>query len=99
MEEQIKEMQKNLQESRIKRLQNDIKRCNVFATVSGVVATLSSLVVAGNIVTGNGLEALQVGGSTAAMAAYVLCYSKMSNTYKEEQRLESLKYAVKTISF
>lgn len=81
MEKQNKDWYTNYKEEQLNR---DIKRCNAFATVSGAVATLSSLIVAGNIVVGNGLEALQVGGATAAMAAYVLCYSQMGETYKKE---------------
>lgn len=95
-------------ESKEKRLEQDIKRCRAFSITSGVVASLSALVVAGNIVTGNGLEALQVGGSTAAMFGYLLCYSQMESIHKKElaeskekeltpnnfikERLETLKY-------
>lgn len=89
-----------------KQLTNDIKRCNAYATVSGVIAALSALVVAGNLVVGNSLEAIQVGGATAAMFGYTICYSKMGDTYKQEKksfeeqqetsylknRLETLKY-------
>lgn len=81
--EQIKDWYTEYKE---KKLERDIKRCNAFAIVSGTVATLSSLIVAGNLALGNGLEALQVGGSTLAMAAYTICYSKMSTSYKDEQK-------------
>lgn len=86
MEEQIKQEKDWYTEYREKKLQRDIKRSNAFAIVSGAVATLSSLIVAGNIVMGNGLEAFQIGGSTAAMAAYTICYSKMSYLYQTEQK-------------
>ncbi len=95
-------------ESKEKRLEQDIKRCKAFSITSGVVASLSALVVAGNIVAGNGLEALQVGGSTAAMFGYLMCYSQMESIHKKElaeskekqptpknfikDRLETLKY-------
>lgn len=81
--EQIKDWYAEYKE---KKLERDIKRCNAFAIVSGTVATLSSLILAGNLALGSGLEALQVGGSTIAMAAYTICYSKMSTSYKDEQK-------------
>lgn len=81
MEKQNKDWYTNYKEEQLNR---DIKRCNAFAVTSGAVSTLSALVVAGNIVVGNGLEALQVGGATAAMFAYLISYSQMGSTYKKE---------------
>ena len=65
-------------------LERDIKRCKTFAVVTGTIATLSSLVVAGNIALGNGLEVLQAGGTTAAMAACSFGYSRQKSIYKKE---------------
>ena len=79
--EQIKDWYTEYKE---KKLERDIKRCKAFAITSGAVSTLSALVVAGNIVVGNGLEALQVGGATAALFSYLICYSQMGDTYKKE---------------
>ena len=81
MEKQNKDWYTNYKEEQLNR---DIKRCNAFAVTSGTVSALSALVVAGNIVVGNGLEALQVGGATAALFAYLICYSQMGDTYKRE---------------
>lgn len=81
MEKQNKDWYTNYKEEQLNR---DIKRCNAFAVTSGAVSTLSALVVAGNIVVGNGLEALQVGGATAALFSYLICYSQMGETYKKE---------------
>ena len=86
MEEDLKKTQDWYIEYKEKQLEKDIKRCNAFAVASGVVASLSALVVAGNIVVGNGLEVLQVGGSTAAMFGYLLTYTQMGNIYKKEQK-------------
>lgn len=69
-----------------KQLDRDIKKCKTFAIVSGTVAALSSLVVAGDIAIGNGLEVLQVGGTTAAMASYLIGYSKLKSIYEKEQK-------------
>lgn len=85
MEKQTQNLKDWYTEYKEKKLEKDIQRCNAFAIVSGAVATLSSLVVAGNIVVGNNLEAMQVGGSTAAMVAYLISYSKMSSIYKKEK--------------
>lgn len=94
MEKQIQPTNDWYKEFKEKQLDSDIKRCNAFATVSGVVASISALVVAGNIVVGNSLEALQVGGATAAMFGYAICYSKMGDTYKlEKKSLEKLSTA------
>lgn len=79
--EQIKDWYTEYKE---KKLERDIKRCKAFAITSGALSTLSALVVAGNIVVGNGLEALQVGGATAALFSYLICYSQMGDTYKKE---------------
>ena len=107
MEEQINQMKNDYKEYKTQRIEKDIKRCGAFATTSGALASLSALVVAGNILLGNGLEAIQVGGTTVALFAYELCYSKMGDTYKKEkksfeeqpqqtsflkERLETLKY-------
>lgn len=81
MEKQNKDWYTNYKEEQLNR---DIKRCKAFAVTSGAVSALSALVVAGNIVVGNGLEALQVGGATAAMFAYLISYSQMESTYKKE---------------
>lgn len=81
MEKQNKDWYTNYKEEQLNR---DIRRCNAFAITSGAVSTLSALVVAGNIVVGNGLEALQVGGATAALFSYLICYSQMGDTYKKE---------------
>lgn len=81
MEKQNKDWYTNYKEEQLNR---DIKRCNAFAVTSGAVSTLSALVVAGNIVVGNGLEALQVGGATAAMFTYLISYSQMGSAYKKE---------------
>lgn len=81
MEKQNKDWYTNYKEEQLNR---DIKRCKAFAVTSGVVSTLSALVVAGNIVIGNGLEALQVGGATAALFSYLISYSQMGDTYKKE---------------
>ena len=54
------------------------------ATVAGIVATASALVVAGSIASGNGLEALQSGGTTIAMAALALSNASLSTSYKDE---------------
>lgn len=78
-----------------KKLEKDIKRCKTFAVVSGAVASLSALVVAGNVVLGNGLEALQVGGTTAAMFGYLIGYSQMEGIYKREQKSFSDRQAKK----
>ncbi len=91
-----------------KMLESSIKSTNAMSTISGVVATLSALVVAGNLAIGNNLEALQTGGTMAAMAACALSNSSISNSYKDElatlretnpnslltikQRLETLRY-------
>ena len=80
MEKQNKDWYTNYKEEQLNR---DIKRCNAFAVTSGAVSTLSALVVAGNIEVGNGLEALQVGGATAALFSYLICYSQMGETYKK----------------
>ena len=69
-----------------KQLDRDIKKCKTFAIASGTVAALSSLVVAGDIAIGNGLEVLQVGGTTAAMASYLIGYSKLKSIYEKEQK-------------
>ena len=69
-----------------KQLDIDIKKCKTFAIVSGTVAALSSLVVAGNIAIGNGLEVLQVGGTTAAMVSYLIGYSRQKSIYEKEQK-------------
>lgn len=69
-----------------KQLDRDIKKCKAFAIVSGTVAALSSLVVAGNIAIGNGLEVLQVGGTTAAMVSYLIGYSRSKSIYEKEQK-------------
>ena len=69
-----------------KQLDRDIKKCKTFAIASGAVAALSSLVVAGDIAIGNGLEVLQVGGTTAAMASYLIGYSKLKSIYEKEQK-------------
>lgn len=107
MEEKTQELKDSYKEYKSKRIENDIKRCGAFAVTSGVLASLSALVVAGNIVVGNNLEAFQVGGAAAALFGYALCYSKMGDTYKKEkksfeeqpqqtsflkERLETLKY-------
>lgn len=65
-------------------LEREIKKCKAFSIVSGTVATLSSLVVAGNIALGNGLEVLQIGGTTAAMVACLFGYSRQKSIYKKE---------------
>ena len=88
MEKQNKDWYTNYKEEQLNR---DIKRCKAFAVTSGAVSTLSALVVAGNIVVGNGLEALQVGGATAALFSYLISYSQMGDTYKKE-----LKYIQET---
>lgn len=101
----IKDWYLNFKENQ---LEKDIKRCKTFTYVSGTVASLSALVLAGNLVVGNGLEAFQLGGSTAAMLAYSIGYANMESIYKKEQtsfkerlanpksftktRLEELKY-------
>lgn len=106
MEEETQNLKNWYTDYKKELLDKDIKRCGTYATISGAVAALSSLIVAGNLVVGNNIEALQVGGATAAMFAYTICYSKMSDTYKTEknsleeniekspikQRLETLKY-------
>lgn len=81
MKKQNKDWYTNYKEEQLNR---DIRRCNAFAITSGAVSTLSALAVAGNIVVGNGLEALQVGGATAAMFTYLISYSQMGDTYKKE---------------
>lgn len=86
MEKDLKKTQDWYIEYKEKQLEKDIKRCNTFAVVSGAVASLSALVVAGNVVVGNGLEVLQVGGSTAAMFGYLLTYTQLGNIYKKEQK-------------
>lgn len=91
-----------------KMLESSIKSTNAMSTISGVVATLSALVVVGNLAIGNNLEALQTGGTMAAMTACALSNSSISNSYKDElatlretnpnslltikQRLETLRY-------
>ena len=107
MEEKTQELKDSYKEYKSKRIENDIKRCGAFAVTSGVLASLSALVVAGNVVVGNNIEAFQVGGAAAALFGYALCYSKMGDTYKKEkksfeeqpqqtsflkERLETLKY-------
>lgn len=107
MEEKTQEIKDYYKEYKNKRIENDIKRCGAFSVTSGVLASLSALVIAGNIVVGNNIEAFQVGGAAAALFGYALCYSKMGDTYKKEkksleeqpqqtsflkERLETLKY-------
>lgn len=77
-----------------KQLDREIKKCKAFSIVSGTVATLSSLVVAGNIIVGNGLEILQVGGTTAAMVAYLIGYSRQKSI--SEKELKELRESVPT---
>lgn len=108
MEKNVKELRSWYTDYKENKLKNDIKRCNTIAVVSGAVATLSSLVVVGNIALGSGLEALQTGGTMAAMACYVIGNLKMKEAYKKDltstldekenprsflaSRLETLKY-------
>ena len=85
MEEQ-KTMKEWYIEYKEKQLEKDIKRCNTFAIVTSTVASLSALVMAGNIAIGNELEVLQLGGTTAAMLAYTISYANMESIYKKEQK-------------
>ena len=70
--------------SKEKRLEEAQKSANTMATVAGIIATASALVVAGSIASGNGLEALQSGGTTIAMAALALSNASLSTSYKDE---------------
>ena len=108
MEKQTEQLKNWYTEYKENKLKNDIKRCNSIAVAAGSVATLSSLIVAGNLVLGNGIEALQTGGSMAAMVCYVVGNLKMKESYKKDlaatldekenpktflaSRLETLKY-------
>lgn len=67
----------------IKTIQDSAIKSKTFATIAGTVASISSIVVAGNILLGNGLEALQVGGTTIAMASYLIGYSKISTIHQK----------------
>lgn len=108
MEKQTEQLKNWYTEYKENKLKNDIKRCNTIAIAAGSVATLSSLIVAGNLALGSGLEAIQTGGSMAAMVCYVIGNLKMKESYKKDlaatiaekenprgfltSRLETLKY-------
>ena len=71
-------------EAKEKMLEEAQKSANTMATVAGIIATASALVVAGSIARGNGLEALQTGGTTIAIAALALSNASLSTSYKDE---------------
>ena len=71
-------------EAKEKMLEEAQKNANTMATVAGIIATASALVVAGSIARGNGLEALQTGGTTIAIAALALSNASLSTSYKDE---------------
>ncbi len=74
----------NINDFRINLLENEIKMSKPLAIVSGAVASLSALIVAGNLLVNNPVEALQTGGNVVAMAGYAYGYTKAISLTKKQ---------------
>ncbi len=75
---------KSFEELRKSMLEQQLKMSKTISISSGAVASLSALIVAGNIVIDNNLGALQTGGTAFALFAMCMCYLKKQEIAKQE---------------
>ncbi len=82
--ETIKEKVENF---RIETLEKSVKRTNALSTASGIVATVSTIIVAMNLADRNLLPSLQTGGATVAMIGYFIGYCQEKPLIEKELEL------------
>ncbi len=81
----------NIDEIRIKMLEEQDKKYKSFAVVAGTTASLSALLIAGNLIFGDGTVSLTCLGSTIAMVSYSIGYlHQIKNNTNELNEFKSM---------
>ncbi len=82
---------------KIDSLNRELNNQKTLAIVSGTVVSLSTILIAGSLVFGDGLQAIQTGGTAIAMGGYVYGYNKSKKLINKELELRKELKGIKKI--